>query len=142
MCFFSFPSFLALPAYGQNDRSAISENLLDLKACDNIFMNQLPRTTLSVYYYIFYTQPDGLPAQLASRRERLGEAQARHEQLSVLIANLKCGVTEHLWQALKKNDKQVRIPPTATKEGHEVDALQRMLKDIENGLVELMKKTG
>lgn len=41
-----------------------------------------------------------------------------------------------------KNDKQVRIPPTTFKEGQEVDALQRMLKTIENGLVELMRKGG
>jgi hypothetical protein len=88
------------------------------------------------------TQSDGLPALLASRRERLEEVQARCEQLSILITNLKCGIAEHLWQALKKNDKQVRLPPSATKEDPDQEALKRMLKDLELGLVELMRKTG
>lgn len=88
------------------------------------------------------TQSDGLPALLASRRERLEEVQARYEQLSILITNLKCGIAEHLWQALGKNDKQVRLPQTATKEDPDQEALQRMLKELERGLVELMRKAG
>ncbi len=89
-----------------------------------------------------HTQSDGLPAQLVRRRERLEEVQARCDQLSILITNLKCGISEHLWQALKKGDKQIRLPPTATKGDHDQEALQRMLKELENGLVELMRKTG
>jgi len=89
-----------------------------------------------------HTQSDGLPAQLARRRGRLEEVQARCDQLSILITNLKCGISEHLWQALKKNDIQVRLPPTATKGDHDQEALQCMLQDLEKGLVELMRKTG
>lgn len=68
--------------------------------------------------------------------------QARCDQLSLLITNLKCGIAEHLWQALQeKGDKQIRIAPPATKGDHDQEALQRMLKDVESGLVELMRKT-